>query len=124
MEQDFKNKEGDLESVNSRGTELVEGCKDELSGTSGRIKLSDLNESWGDALTALSQREEKLKQGLALAENYQVNNTLCAVKPPILVNYTQPTILVHLLLFLVSHSLCMMGLMVGWASVRRDWLDP
>ena len=58
--------------MNSRGTELVEGCKDELSGASGRLKLSDLNDLWGDALSALSDREDKLKEGLVLAEKYQV----------------------------------------------------
>ena len=61
-----------MEGVNLRGTELVEGCKDELSGASGRLKLSDLNDLWGDSLAALSKREEKLKTGLSLAEKYQV----------------------------------------------------
>ena len=69
----FKNQEQALESVDTKGTELVNMCKDELSQTSARIKLSDLNESWGDALTSLSTREEKLRQGLELAENYQVS---------------------------------------------------
>ena len=70
----FKNHEAVLESVNTLGTELVEGCKDELSGASGRLKLSDLNNLWGDVLSALSERQDKLKQGLALAENYQVSD--------------------------------------------------
>ena len=70
----FKNEEPALESVDAKGTELVNVCKDELSQTSARIKLSDLNESWGDALTELSSREEKLRKGLALAENYQVSH--------------------------------------------------
>ena len=69
----FKNQEPALESVDTKGTELVHMCKDELSQTSAGIKLSDLNESWGDALATLSAREEKLRQGLALAENYQVS---------------------------------------------------
>ena len=73
MGRDFKNKEVSLESVNARGTELVEGCKDDLSSASGRLKLSDLNDLWGDALSALSDREDKLKQGLALADKYQVS---------------------------------------------------
>ena len=73
MGRDFKNKEGSLESVNVCGTELVESCKDELSGASGRLKLSDLNDLWGDSLSDLSGREDKLKQGLALAQNYQVS---------------------------------------------------
>ena len=59
--------------MDTKGTALVNVCKDELSQTSARIKLSDLNESWGDALTTLSAREEKLRQGLALAQNYQVS---------------------------------------------------
>jgi hypothetical protein len=62
--------------VDAKGTELVGVCKDELSQTSARIKLSDLNESWGDALTSLSSREETLRKGLALAENYQVSPPL------------------------------------------------
>ncbi len=73
MGRDFKNKEGSLEFVNSHGTELVEGCKNELSAASGRLRLSDLNDLWGDSLSALSDREDKLKQGLTLAENYQVS---------------------------------------------------
>ena len=60
--------------MDAKGTELVGMCKDELSQTSARIKLSDLNESWGDALTTLSAREEKLREGLKLAENYQVSH--------------------------------------------------
>ena len=58
--------------MDSHGTELVNSCKDELGQTSARIKLSDLNESWGDALSSLSTREEKLKEGLVLAQKYQV----------------------------------------------------
>lgn len=69
---DFKNREGSLEGVNMRGTELVEGCKDELSCASGRLKLSDLNDLWGNSLADLSRREEQLKTGLSLAEKYQV----------------------------------------------------
>lgn len=71
-QRDFKNKEEALECVDSKGTELVNMCKDELSQTSARIKLSDLNESWGDTLNSLSTREEKLREGLTLAEKYQV----------------------------------------------------
>ena len=77
-QRDFKNKEEALESVDSRGTELVNMCKDELGQTSARIKLSDLNESWGDALSTLSVREEKLGEGLALAHKYQVCCSCCA----------------------------------------------
>lgn len=61
-----------MEAINSQGTELIEGCKDELSCASEKIKLSDLNESWGDTLSGLSGRKEKLNEGLALAKNYQV----------------------------------------------------
>lgn len=78
----FKNEEPALESVDAKGTELVNVCKDELSQTSARIKLSDLNESWGDALTELSSREEKLRKGLALAENYQVSHHSIITPPP------------------------------------------
>ena len=66
--------------MNAKGTELVDVCKDELSQTSARIKLSDLNESWADALATLSTREEKLKEGLALAEKYQVCATTDKLK--------------------------------------------
>ena len=55
-----------------QGTELVNSCQDELSTASGRLALSDLNASWGDALSMLAQREEDLKNRLALAESYQV----------------------------------------------------
>ena len=66
--------------MDAKGTELVNTCKDELSQTSARIKLSDLNESWGDALTSLSAREEKLRQGLTLAKNYQVSLIFSVIK--------------------------------------------
>ena len=36
------------------------------------MKLSDLNDAWGNALSDLSAREGKLKEGIALAEKYQV----------------------------------------------------
>lgn len=60
--------------MNTHGTELIEGCKDELSGASGRLKLSDLNDLWGDTLSAVTEREEKLKEGLVLADNFQVSS--------------------------------------------------
>ena len=72
LQQDFKNREDSLESINTRGTALVDACLDELSRDSGRIKISDLNDAWGNALSQLSGREEKLKEGIALAEKYQV----------------------------------------------------
>ena len=59
--------------MDTQGTELIEGCKDELSGASGRLKLSDLNDLWGDTLSAITERGEKLKEGLQLAESYQVS---------------------------------------------------
>lgn len=71
---DFKNREGDLEAVNEHGTRLIEASQDELSAASGRLKLSDLNDLWGDTLSTVAEREEKLRQGLLLAENYQVSN--------------------------------------------------
>lgn len=72
LQRDFKNQEDSLESVNTKGTALVDGCQDELSRDSGRIKLSDLNDAWGNTLSDLSTREGKLKEGIALAEKYQV----------------------------------------------------
>ena len=61
MQCSFKNHEESLESINARGTTLMESCKDELSRDSCAIKISDLNEVWGDALANLSAREELLK---------------------------------------------------------------
>lgn len=72
LQQDFKNQENSLVSVNAKGTALVDGSQDELSRDSGRIKLSDLDETWRNALSDLSIREGKLKEGIALAEKYQV----------------------------------------------------
>ena len=61
MQSDFQNRAESLEAINSAGTELVDSCKDELSRDSGRIKLSDLNESWGNTLAELGAREDHLK---------------------------------------------------------------
>ena len=72
MQEDFKNRQEKLEAVDTKGTELIAGCKDELSRESGRIKLSDLNDLWGGTLADLSSREEKLREGQALAEEYKV----------------------------------------------------
>ena len=72
MERGFTNTAESLESVNARGTTLVDGCKDELTRESGRSKLAELNELWGECLAALSEREEMLKKALQLAEKYQV----------------------------------------------------
>ena len=72
LERGFTNTAESLESVNTRGTTLVDGCKDELTRESGRSKLAELNESWGECLAALSEREEMLKKALQLAEKYQV----------------------------------------------------
>ncbi len=63
-----------MESENSLGTALTKSCKDELSAASGRLKLSDINDLWGDTLSVVSEREEKLNQGLVLADKYQVRN--------------------------------------------------
>ena len=60
-----------------QGTALVDRCLDELSGASGRLTLSDLNESWGDTLATLVEKEKMLKEGLALAEDYQVGTGSC-----------------------------------------------
>ncbi len=72
IQRDFKNKEESLESLNATGTSLIDSCKVELSASSTRIKLSDINDTWGDLLSSLDSREEKLKKSLMLAQNYQV----------------------------------------------------
>ena len=77
LQRDFKKQEDALQSVNTRGTNLVQDCKDELSQTSGRMKLSDLNDLWGDSLSVISEREDKLKEGLTLAEKYKVHVGTC-----------------------------------------------
>ena len=45
----------------------MDACEDQLSKESGRMKLSDLNDSWSDCLKHLSDREDMLKRGLELA---------------------------------------------------------
>lgn len=72
MQQQFNNQNASLESVKMLGTSLVDSCLDELTGASGRLALSDLSESWRDTMAALAERERKLKEGLALAQDYQV----------------------------------------------------
>ena len=72
LQRGFTNKQDMLESVNARGTSLVDVCEDQLSRESGRTKLSDLNETWGECLGTLSDREEMLKRALELAEKYEV----------------------------------------------------
>jgi len=57
-QKDFRNWEDSLESTNMKGTALVDGCLDELSNDSGRTKISDRNDTWGNALSELSGREE------------------------------------------------------------------
>ena len=71
-QKDSKSWQDSLQSISMKGMVLVYGCLDELSHDSGKIKISDLNDIWGNALSDLSGREEKLKEGIALAENYQV----------------------------------------------------
>ena len=58
----------------------MDACEDQLSKESGRMKLSDLNDSWSGCLKHLSDREDMLKMGLELAEKYQVHmcKTTCA----------------------------------------------
>jgi hypothetical protein len=75
IRRDFRNQEASLESVNAQGTGLIEGCQDDLSGASGRLKLSNLNDLWGDTLSVVADREEKLKEGLVMADNYQVSGS-------------------------------------------------
>ena len=66
VQSDFQNHEESLEAVNSRGTALVECCRAELSRTSCRIKVSDLNDLWGNTLSDLSTREELLRYGMCV----------------------------------------------------------
>ena len=66
---------GGLPTVHQHeGVALVNGCLDKLSHDSaaGRIKISHLNGTWGNALSELGGREEKLKEGIGLAGKYQV----------------------------------------------------
>ena len=73
LERGFTNKQEALESINGRGTSLVNGCEDQLTKESGRSRLSDLNEAWSKCLGGLSEREEVLNKALELAEKYEVN---------------------------------------------------
>ena len=73
LERGFTNKQEALESINGRGTSLVNGCEDQLTKESGRSRLSDLNEAWSECLGGLSEREEVLKKALELAEKYEVH---------------------------------------------------
>ena len=74
LQRGFTNKQENLESINARGTSLVDGCEDKLSQESGRIKLSDLNEAWSGCLGDLSTREDMLEGALNLAEKYEVKH--------------------------------------------------
>ncbi len=64
-------KEETLESINSTGTSLVEGCHDDLSRDSVRESLSDLNDKWGTASKGLDDRIDTTKKGLALTNSYE-----------------------------------------------------
>ena len=68
--EDFRNKQEQLESLNATGSGLVDGCHDDLSRGSGRIKLLDLNDLWGDSLSSLDTREEGLRDTLGLVKRY------------------------------------------------------
>ena len=68
----FKAQLPSLEAVEMQGTALISSCQDELSTASGWLALSDLNDSWGDAMATMAKREEELKKRLAMARNYQV----------------------------------------------------
>ena len=60
-----------LESINSTGTSLVDGCHDDLSRDSVRESLAEVNERWGDLLKGLEERSSRLREGVKQAEKYE-----------------------------------------------------
>ena len=72
LERGFTNTRESLESINARGTTLVDGCRDELTRESGRSSLAELNDVWSECLAAIAERKEVLRKALELAEKYQV----------------------------------------------------
>ena len=74
LQRSFTNKQESLESINGRGTSLVNECEDQLTRESGRSKLSDMNDTWSKCLEGLSDREDVLNEALKLAEHYEVVN--------------------------------------------------
>jgi DNA repair exonuclease SbcCD ATPase subunit len=72
MQLEVQSKQLTLESINTTGTSLVDGCHDELSRDSVRESLSEVNERWGDLLDQLERRNEKLKEVLKYAEKYEM----------------------------------------------------
>ena len=53
------------------GTSLVDACKDPLTKTSARTKLSDINELWSDTLVFLDTRQDNLEQAISHAAKYE-----------------------------------------------------
>ena len=53
------------------GTALVDSCRDPLTKTSGRTKLSDINELWSGALAILDVRQDRLEQAITHAAKYE-----------------------------------------------------
>eukprot|EP00731_Ephydatia_muelleri_P031615 Em0023g122a len=53
------------------GTSLVDACKDPLTKTSARTKLSDINELWSDTLAFLDTRQDNLEQAISHAAKYE-----------------------------------------------------
>ena len=73
------NHEETLETINSTGTALVEGCHDDLTLDSVRESLSDLNDQWGSVTKRLDDRLETVKQGLTLTNSYEaMENDFCS----------------------------------------------
>ena len=57
--------------MNTLGTGLIDSCRDPLTKTSGRTKLSDINELWSDTMSSLDTRQEKLEQAISHATKYE-----------------------------------------------------
>ena len=57
--------------MNTMGTSLVDACKDPLTKTSARTKLSDINELWSDTLAFLDTRQDNLEQAISHAAKYE-----------------------------------------------------
>ena len=60
-----------MESLNSIGTFLIDGCRDDLSKDSVSESLSDLNDQWGNLLSRLDERTKELNEGISLAKKYE-----------------------------------------------------
>ena len=71
LQLEVQNKQPTLESINSTGTSLVDGCRDDLSRDSVREGLIDINEKWGNLLSGLDKKSDKLEQCLKYSEKYE-----------------------------------------------------